>query len=189
MTKNVVLYILLIFSLAITGCSMPAAAKQGNIYSFTKVEKKKQSLFAKSYESVKDFREIEMYTEDIDALKEDVEKYIATHPELSDEIKKNLREIKVTLGETKEEVQLLLGDPDKITGQGVWIYRISKWRAFTVFIIPVFFVREGYYLYFKDDVLVDIQRHYLKQMIQQSPGPGVYEQGKGSSSDSEAETE
>jgi len=154
---------------------MPAAAKQGYIYSFTRQEKKNKGLLAKSYESIKDFRGIDMYSEDIDALKEDVEKYIASHADLSDEVKSNLRALKVSPGETEEEVVLLLGDPDKITGSGTWVYKISRWRAFTLFIVPVFFVHEGYYLYFKDGILEKIERHYLKQMIQQSAGPGLYD--------------
>lgn len=173
--KKIIIFILVVSCAGLTGCSMPAAATQGQIYSFTKKEQKKKGLFVNSYESVKDFREIDMYTEDIDALKEEVEKYIAAHPELNEDTKKNIRQLKVAPGQSKEEVLLLLGEPDKISGSDIWIYRINKWRAFTVFIIPVFFVREGYYLYFKDDVLTDIERHYLKQMIRQSAGSGVYE--------------
>jgi len=140
-------------------------------------------MFSKKYESIKDFRGIEMYDEDIDALKEEVKEYIVAHPELSDAKKKDLRELKVMQGETKEEVRLLLGSPDKIVNPQTWVYKISTWRAFTVFIVPVFFVHEGYYLYFKDDILTGIEKHYLKQLIEQSAGPGVYEK-KGSNSES-----
>lgn len=95
---------------------------------------------------------------------------------MSEQAKKDLRELKVTQGATASEVVLLLNDPDKImkTSGGkyaadeIWIYRISRLRAFTIFIFPVFFVHEGYYLYFKDGVLQEIEKHYLKQVIKQS---------------------
>ena len=64
----------------------------------------------------------------------------------------------------------------------IWIYKINKMRAFTVFIIPVFFVHESYGLYFKEDVLVGIERHYLNQVVQQSPALGVF--GREEKSDS-----
>lgn len=180
MGKHILAGLSLVLSLSIAGCSMPAAAKQGHIYSFTKQTTKGKGFLAKSRESVKDFRGIDMYTEDIDALKEEVEQYISDNSGLSDDIKKNLRDIKVAPGENKEQVLLLIGQPDKRDGDDIWIYRISKWRAFTVFIVPVMFVREGYYLYFDGDTLVDIERHYLKQTITQSASAGLYEQGSSS---------
>lgn len=129
---------------------------------------------SKTYVDIKDFRGNERYDEDIAALKEEAEKYIALHPELSEGVKSALRELKVSAGLNTEEVQLLLGRPDN-TAKDMWVYRISKLRIFTVFIIPVFPVHEGYYLYFKDGVLKTIEKHYLRQTIEQSPSSGVYE--------------
>lgn len=126
--------------------------------------------------SIKDFREVQMYDEDIAALKEDVEGYIAEYPQTAETIKTNLRELKVTEGENKGQVELLLGEPDKISKRAkseVWIYRIQRMRAFTFFIFPVFFAHEGYYLYFKDGILSKIERHYPEQIIHQASGPGV----------------
>lgn len=132
---------------------------------------------------IKDFRENNMYEEDMAGLNEEVEEYILAHQDLSEEVKFNLRQLKVTEGLTKDEVNLLLGKPDKILkvqskasqyqATETWIYKINKLRAFNVFIFPVFFVHEGYYLYFKDTVLAGIERHYLKQIVQQGSAPGV----------------
>ncbi len=134
--------------------------------------------------TIKDFRGNDAYDEDIEALKADVEKYISQHPDLSESEKNNLRALKVTQGATVDEAILLLGKPDKsvrAAGGGrygaseIWIYKISKIRVFTIFILPVFPVHEGYYLYFKDGALVEIERHYLKQVVQQGEGPGIIE--------------
>ncbi|MFA4842460.1 MAG: hypothetical protein WC658_01320, partial [Candidatus Omnitrophota bacterium] len=95
-------------------------------------------------------------------------------------------------GENEEEVRLLLGEPDKvIRGGSTWIYKISRIRAITVFIIPVFFVHEGYYLNFQDGILAGIERHYPRQIVEQSPGPGVFQktQTSGTAADSEEEEE
>jgi len=168
---------------------MPTAAIQGPLYSFTREEKRIKSGFGGQKKSItiKDFRANDAYDEDIEALKTEVEKYISQHPDLSESVKNDLRALKVTQGTTSDEVVLLLGKPDKAikaAGRGrygaseIWIYRISKIRVFTIFIIPVFFIHEGYYLYFKDGALVEIERHYLKQTVEQSAGPGVIESKK-----------
>lgn len=118
-----------------------------------------------------------MYDEDIAALKEEVEKYISSHDGLSEQKKADLRELKVTEGDTKEEVFLLLGEPEKISGAGAgketWIYRINRLRAFTFFIFPYYFAHEAYYLRFENNKLMSIERHYPKQMVHQASGPGI----------------
>ena len=174
--------------LSMIGCSMPTVAIQRPLYSITKEEKRIKSVFGhKKSITIKDFRGNDAYDEDIAALKEEVEKYISQHPDLSEPAKNNLREIKVTPGATADEAALLLGKPDKLVraaGRGrygatqIWIYRISKIRIFTIFILPVFPVHEGYYLYFKDGRLVEIEKHYLKQVVHQNAGPGVVESKK-----------
>lgn len=132
---------------------------------------------------LRDFRQNDIYEEDIAALKAEVEKYILSHPGLSDAAKENLRQLKVTAGLDKQEVELLLGSPDKlmrVSNKGkygaseIWIYKINKMRAYTVFIVPVAVMREGYYLYFKDDSLMAIEKHSLRQTIQQNAAPGVF---------------
>lgn len=181
---SVLVIALVLFSLM--GCSMPTAAVQRTLYSFTRDEKVKKSGFMGTRKTItiKDFRQNEAYDEDIEGLKKDAEDYISKHAELSESAKNNLRELKVTQGSTADEASFLLGKPDKVaraSGLGrygateIWIYRISKIRVFTLFIFPVFFVHEGYYLYFKDGVLVEIERHYLEQIVKQGSAPGIVE--------------
>lgn len=175
----------LLSSLLISGCTIPASATYAQIYSLSRIEKKvKTGTFGtkKRVVLLKDFREDELYEEDYTAAKDAVEKYIAGHPELNDVAKNNLRELKVTAGQSKQEVSLLLGEPDKIsaaTNQEVWIYRINRLRAFTLFIFPVFFAHEGYYLYFQGNLLSRIERHYPRQIIHQASGAGLSPQLSG----------
>ncbi len=180
----------MILSLCILGCSIPTASTQNELYSYYKEEVKKKGGFlsTKSPDAFRDFRREVTYEEDIDALKEDAEQYISTHPGLSDTAKSNLRELKVAIGSNRDEVELLLGEPDKISKLGgggryaateLWIYRISRIRVFNIFIVPIFPVHEGYYLYFKGDTLAGIERHYLKQVIGQGAGPGVLQKSGG----------
>jgi hypothetical protein len=187
--KTISVAIIVLLSLGIIGCSMPTVAIQRPLYSFVKEEKRIKGGFMghKKSITIKDFRGNDAYDEDIAALKAEVEKYISRHPDLSESAKNNLREIKVTQDARDDEVVLLLGKPDKLArvaaggrygASEIWIYKISKMRIFTIFIIPVFPVHEGYYLYFKDGALVEIERHYLKQIVQQSEGPGVTESKK-----------
>lgn len=184
--KKISVSAIVLVSFSLAGCSMPKAAVQRPLYSFTRVEKSGKSGFmgTRKIITIKDFRQNEAYDEDIEGLKEDVEEYISKHPELSETARNNLRDLKVTQGSRAEEVIFLLGKPDKVakaSGAGrygateIWIYRISKIRAFTVFVFPVFFVHEGYYLYFKDGVLVEIEMHYLKQIVKQGSAPGLVE--------------
>lgn len=177
--KSIKFAILILFCITISGCcSLPSVANYSKLYSLTKEEKKIKGGFGgkKKVILIKDFRENEMYDENIAALKEEAEKYISLHTDLSEQTKNNLRELIVTAGATKEEVKLLLGEPDKVIKQNVktggrsemWIYKINKTDVFTIFIIPLFFPHQGYYLYFKDNVLTAIERHYLEQTFQSS---------------------
>jgi len=174
---------LVLFSMI--GCSMPTVAIQRPLYSFTREEKVTKGFMGKRKSvTIKDFRQNEAYDEDIEGFKKEVEEYISKHQDLSEAAKNNLRALKVTQGATADEVKFLLGKPDKVIrvagasrygASEIWIYKISKMRVFTIFIFPVFFVHEGYYLYFKDGSLVEIERHYLEQIVKQGAGPGVIE--------------
>lgn len=164
---------------------MPSAVRYDQLYSITREEQRRKVALAgvKKIVLLKDFRGGEIYDEDVSSLKERVEKYISSHPQLSDTAKENLRALKVSEGLGKEEVELLLGRPDKIVkskdmgkygATQAWIYKTIKMRAFTIFIIPVFFISEDYFLYFdKLDNLVGIERHSLKQAIKQLPQEGI----------------
>jgi len=174
---------LILILFCIWGCSVPRVAQYTHIYSYTREEKIIKTTLSgkKKFVSVKDFRENERFDEHITALKDKVENFVASNPHLREEAKNNLRELKVMEGSTKTEVELLLGEPDKIIKKEgevgslseTWIYRISKINTFGVFIIPLFFTHEGYYIYFKDNLVTAIERHYLTQTLQASdPGMG-----------------
>lgn len=176
---------LIILSICILGCSTPGVDTYRQIYSITKREEKKKVPMGgrRKVVTITDFRLNDAYDEDIDALKEKVEKYILTHPETADSIKLSLREFKVSAGLNREQVELLLGKPDKIiTASGkdnygsteIWVYRINKTRIVTVFIIPVLPVKESYRFVFKGDNLAGIERHYLKQIVKESPASGLF---------------
>ena len=186
--KRLAVLFLISFCLYVSGCSLPSAVTCGQLYSFTKGEEKIKGGFGKKKAIwIKDFRENDAYQEDIGALNQEIESYISGHPNLGDSAKSNLRELKVTEGAAKEEVELLLGKPDKIANTSgrlkygatqIWIYKVNKMRVFTVFIVPIFPVHEGYYLYFADNILAAIEKHYLKQLIRQEGGPGVLERAE-----------
>jgi len=180
---------LILGSALISGCSTIKTAEQGQLYSFTKEERKATGfmLGRNKYTLIEDFRGKESYEEEITALKERIEQYIAGHPDLTELQKSNLRQLKAEKGTTKEEIKLLLGEPDKIWESKnkkdnkiseIWLYRINKIRIFTVFIIPVFPVHESYRLYFQEGVLVNIERHYLEQIIQQQADMGLNTQSQ-----------
>ncbi|MFH1198830.1 MAG: hypothetical protein V1650_01525 [Candidatus Omnitrophota bacterium] len=195
--KKILFSSVIILSFFAAGCSTLRVTPQSQLPSYTKVESKKKGFTIGKGKiiSYKDFKNNEIYEEDVDALREEVGEYIVKRPELSEAVKASLDKLEVTLGLTKEQVILLLGEPDKISSLGknqysageLCIYRVTKWRAYTVFIIPVFFVHEGYYLYFKDDILAGIERRDLKQMIKQGSAPGVFEAKGGSKEEKEEE--
>lgn len=173
---------LILFLISAYGCSVPMAARESQLYGIAREEKNVKGVFGKKkVVTIKGFRQNELYIEDMAALKESVEKYISLNPGLSEEKKNNLRELKVSEGTNEEEARLLLGEPIKVSKIGknpygateLWVYKINKINAFNIFIFPVFFPHEGYYLYFKDKALVAIERRYLRQTIRQGSAPGV----------------
>ena len=96
----------------------------------------------------KSAREVEEFDEQLQ-LK--VDKYIAIHPELPEEVKKWMSYLHVVVGMNKEQVLMLLGTPYKkkqTSERGtdeVWIYRYLA--------MPL---RDESHLYFKGDTLVKI---------------------------------
>jgi len=168
--------ILVMLCFYISGCSIPMAAKysQLNTFSSNGTAKKKKFSFSESERPVEDFLGNKMYKEDIDIVKGRVEKYISVHSNLSEATKNNLGKLRVSVGATKEEVELLLGKPTKIIKRKdnahaiseIWLYKTNKRNPFAIVIIPIFVIHEEYCLYFKENVLSDIQRHYLKQIVE-----------------------
>jgi hypothetical protein len=168
--------VLVLVSMFTSGCcSIPRTANYKQLYSITKketkIKTKKKFIHKTAVISPKDLRGNEILDEDIDSLKKRIEKYISDHQDLNDLTKNNLREFKITKGSTKEEVNLLLGEPDNLikrtnkedAASVIWVYRTNKSSVFTIVFIPVFFSHESYYLYFKNDILTSIERHYLEQ--------------------------
>ena len=172
--RRILLSILVLFCIYITGCcSIPRVTSYKQLNIFTKQESKSKGRFSSRAKivSIKDFRENEVLNKDIKTLKEKVEKYISSHADLNESIKNGLRGLRVTEGANKEEVELLLGEPDGIVKKDkevdaasqVWTYQINKRSVFTIIFLPVYFGHEQYYLYFKDNILTRIERHYLGQ--------------------------
>lgn len=173
--KKILFSLLISACISIAGCcSIPRTADYKQLFSFTKEEKKiKGGLGAKRLVSIKDFRENDRLDEDIAALKKRIEGYIASNAGLNESAKNNLRELKAAEGLTVDEVRLLLGEPDRViktdkTRPEIWIYKINKRSTFTIIFLPVFFGHEEYRLYFKDNILILIERHYLKQTFSAS---------------------
>ena len=183
MKRGMLAISIVLFCLSVCGCSVPRAVNCSQFYGFFREEKRVKGVFGGKNKVVliTDFRGNEIFEENMAAVKEEVEKYISAHPDLSEAAKFNLRELKVTEGLNPEQVELLLGKPDRVIKSGdknrggseIWIYRINKMNAFTIFIFPVFLAHEGYYLSFKDNCLASIQKHYLTQIIQQGSAPGL----------------
>lgn len=175
MMEKGLLFLTILLLLFITGCcSIPRIVTYGELQSFTREKKKSKASLAflgANEVLVNDFRERKAGEEDIKNLKSKVESYISSRPGLSESAKNNLQELKVTSSSTKEEVELLLGRPDKVInkneknmpGSEAWVYLTNRQSVFSVVFLPVFFDHEKYYLYFKDGLLASIERHYLEQ--------------------------
>ena len=177
------IWLIILGVLICSGCAVPRTVTYPSITSIYKETTKVKGAFGgNKITEIKDFRENISYEGEIIALKTKAEKFITEHPDLSDAQKSNLRELKVTAGSTKDEIRFLLGEPLEITAPDtdnpyqateLWIYKLGKKDVVTIFILPVFFVRESYYLYFKDNALAAIERRYLESLI--STGSPVFQ--------------
>jgi outer membrane protein assembly factor BamE (lipoprotein component of BamABCDE complex) len=187
--KTIYAMFLILLLLGVMGCSVPIAKVQKPLCSFVKeVKTTKGGLMGKKkIVTLKDFRGNEAYEEDMENFQKAAEEYVAQHPSLSETAKNNLKSMQVTDGSTKDEVTLLLGKPDKVISPAsknpygadeIWVYSLRKMQAYTVFIMPVFLAHESYCLYFKNGVLLEIERHYLRQVVGQAPGPGLNNKSK-----------
>lgn len=159
----------LLLSVCLCGCSIPTAAYYTQLETFSK-EKKKGLFGSGSNIPRKNILGNDLTAGDSETLKAKVEKYISEHTELTEPNKNNLRDLKITYGSSKEEVELLLGKPLKAVKSAnksseVLIYKINKTNLFLLVIIPVFLIHESYYLHFENNALVKIERHYLKQIV------------------------
>jgi len=166
--------ILFLLCVYICGCSIPAKERFNQINVFppddNKAGKKsKISLFKEE----RDFLGNAVDKQDIKVVKDRVDKYISTHADLKQETKNNLQQLTLSEGYAKEEVKLLLGEPTRIIqpkgeAQGVseiWLYKAKRSHTFKILVFPLFPIYEVYYLYFKEDVLTDMEMHYWKQTL------------------------
>ena len=79
-----------------------------------------------------------------------------------------------------EQTKLLFGEPTRVVKSShkgklaleVWMYQTNKTAPFRILVFPLFYKNETYYLYFEENVLVDIRKHYLKQAVGSSPRQG-----------------
>ena len=166
---------LIVLCFCISGCcSMPRSMTYPQLYSLTTAKKtiKKQIGMRQKVEVINTFRENEVNQNAITALTKEVDKYIAGHSGLAEATKNNLRKFKVVNGATADEVNLLLGKPDKViktskknVASETWMYQTSKSSIFDILVFPVFWGHEKYFLYFQDNILTLIERHYLKQIF------------------------
>ncbi len=161
--KRSTFLILVILCSYISGCSYARVEKRSQLETFSssKAGKKRKSLSSKT---LKDFRGKIARQEDIENLKAKVEQYICLHKDLNEVTKSHLRELTVTEGATKEEVELLLGKPTKIVvhpSSEMWVYKTEQTDPLPMLEAPVSFHR-SYRLYFKENALVSIEMRYLK---------------------------
>lgn len=161
--KKLIFPVLVILCSYVSGCSYARVEKYSQLETFTsnKAEKKGKGLSSKA---IKDFRGNNVRNEDIEIVKAKVEKYISLHKDLNEATKNRLRELTVTEGATKEEVELLLGKPTKIIvrpSSEMWVYKTRKTDPLPMLEVPVSF-HQSYCLYFKENALVGIEMHYLK---------------------------
>ena len=180
--RKVNLVILGVFCVCVLGCSIPMTAKysQLNAFSSGKAPKKgKISIFTPAHQP-ENFLGDKVSKENVEAAKERVEKYILAHSDLDEASKKYLRDLRVVRGASMEEVRLMLGEPAKIIKSGkktrpsleTWVYKANKSVHFKVLIVSVFPTKETYYLYFKENILTGIKKHYLKQAAASSTRGG-----------------
>jgi len=176
--KGILSSFIIFFCFYISGCSIPITAQHNQLNAFND-EVQQNSRYGR-FILVRDFYGNEVGEENRVRLKRDVEEYISLHGSLGDKEKNDLRGLKIVPGCTKEEVVLLLGKPFKVTeakdktskGLELWVYRKNRIDNFLVFIIPVFFTHDSYYLYFNGDKLSLIEERYIRQAIATSSTEG-----------------
>ena len=180
--KRTSLVVLGILCSCVLGCSIPMTAKYSQLDTFSSGKAPKKSKFSifMPIHQQENFLGDKVTKEDIEAAKEKTEKYILEHNDLDEASKHYLRDLKVVRGATMEEVRLILGEPSKIIKSGkkahpsseTWVYKTNKVDHFKILIISIFQVKETYYLYFKDNILTGINKHYLQRAAGSNSRPG-----------------
>jgi len=141
--------------LLLSGCSAPNYYLRDNI-----------NCYYKDKGINMDFKGNIIYKEYITNLKGKIEDYISHHPEINEEAKSALKNFKVVKGMTKEQVKLLLGNPERVQtlnsknkfrADQRWVYIMKESRCVYVVPVPVFFTHDAHHLYFKGDILIAME--------------------------------
>lgn len=99
-------------------------------------------------------------------MKGKVEDYILHHPEIDKETKSSLENFIVVKGMTKEQVRLLLSNPERIQilnsknkfrTDERWVYIMQGLQAIQIGPVPIYFTHDAYHLYFRGDILTKIE--------------------------------
>lgn len=155
--KGIILILLGILGLAavLNGCSAPSYSLRDSL-----------NFYSSNKGVARDFKGNVIYKDRITDLKKKVEDYIAHHPEINEEAKSALKELKVIKGMTREQVKLLLGSPGKVQNLNSrnkfrasqrWVYAMRELRCIYVMPAPLFFTHDAHHLYFKGDILTGIE--------------------------------
>lgn len=149
---------LLIFIIMISGCSAPNYFLQDNINCYYRHEGKGWDF----KNNTLDLDEEKYITN----LKSKIKNYISTKLAIDGGIKTALESFKVIKGMSKEEVRLLLGNPErtqvlnpknKFKADERWVYIMKGLQYVYIGPVPVFFTHDAYHLYFSGEVLIAIE--------------------------------
>jgi hypothetical protein len=139
----------------LSGCAGPRYYQRDNISAYYNLKSGNQ-----------DFKDNFVESKDITSLKARTKEYIALNPQMNDNIKVALENLKVVPGMSQEQAKFLLGEPDKVQtlGRGNrfkanerWVYKKVDLRCVYVVPLPLFFTNDSFRLYFKDGILAGIE--------------------------------
>lgn len=103
----------------------------------------------------------DLRTKDINEYKNSalnrVDNYLEAHSNINENIKTSLLNLRVAEGMNKEEVSLLLDHK-------IRLIRTNKYNADELWVFqPVYWIQEYWYLYFKGEILIRLDRKYIIQ--------------------------
>lgn len=122
----------------------------------------------------RDFRGKVVDKEYINSLKGKIEGYLLGHLEINEESKSALKNFKVVKGLTKEQVELLLGVPEKtqvlnpknkLRADERWVYTREDLKCIYFFALPLLFTHDAYHLYFRGNILLAIEDATVREQF------------------------
>lgn len=157
--------------LVLSGCALPGYSRIDSIDCYyDTTDWYRPSLFGtyKSRSVTMDFKDnrIDDKTKYLNDLKDKVEEYLLHHPEITEETKSALMKFSVIEGMIKEQVRLLLGNPEiiqslntenKFRSDERWVYISKELTAVQIGPVPIFFTHDADHLYFRGDILIAIE--------------------------------